>query len=191
MVKKNFKLFDFFRTLWPFLVIIIIIFFFFIDIILAIWITFIFLIISLLVYLPSLSFKSRLVNLMNKHLKIEDIEISHKAGKVIEEIREYMHELSLKQKNRDWLIVHLNNRYIYYNAETIKAYTQLYYRGYTDKQIFDNMNDLVKLKTRSEVKAIENTLKLHDRLVKRDIIMEKKPIRIDKYHQNLKKLGKT
>ncbi|MFX1276476.1 MAG: hypothetical protein ACFFAT_15730 [Promethearchaeota archaeon] len=128
---------------------------------------------------------------MNKHLKIEDIEISHKAGKVIEEIREYMHELSLKQKNRDWLIVHLNNRYIYYNAETIKAYTQLYYRGYTDKQIFDNMNDLVKLKTRSEVKAIENTLKLHDRLVKRDIIMEKKPIRIDKYHQNLKKLGKT
>ncbi len=147
--------------------------------------------ILIIVYIPSLSLKSRLVSVMNKYLRIEDRELAHNTKKTEDLIKELMHELSLKQKGRGWLIVHLNHRYIFYNVETISNYKHLYYRGFTDKQIFEHMSASINLKTRSEVKAIETTLKFHNRLLERDLLMKKKHLNIDTYPQPIKKLGKT
>jgi len=190
MTKIKKKLYGFLKTIWPFMVISIIVLSFFINNLLAIWITFAFLIISVIVYIPSLSLKSRLINSMSRHLRIEDKELALQVNKTNDLIREIMHDLSLKQKRRDWLIVCLNNRYIFYNEETISIYKHFYYRGFTDKQIFESMPESINLKTRSEVKAIENALKLHDRLLEREIIMKKKPLKIDTYPHPIKKLGK-
>ena len=186
MVKIKKKIYGFLKNIWPFLVIAIIVMSFFINKLLAIWITIVFLILSVIVYIPSLSLKSRLVNSMTKHLRIEDKELALYVKKTNDLVREVMRDLSRKQKRKDWLIVHLNNRYIFYNEETISVYKHFYYRGFTDKQIFENMPKSMNLKTRSEVKAITN-----DRILEREIIMKKKSLKVDTYPHPIKKLGKT
>jgi len=191
MVKIKKKIYGFLKNIWPFLVIAIIVMSFFINKLLAIWITIVFLILSVIVYIPSLSLKSRLVNSMTKHLRIEDKELALYVKKTNDLVREVMRDLSRKQKRKDWLIVHLNNRYIFYNEETISVYKHFYYRGFTDKQIFENMPKSMNLKTRSEVKAIENALKTNDRILEREIIMKKKSLKVDTYPHPIKKLGKT
>ena len=190
MVKIKKKLYGFLKNIWPFAVITIIVISFFINNLLAIWITLAFLIMSVIVYIPSLSLKSRLINSMTKHLRIEDKELALYVKKTNDLIVEVMRELSRKQKRREWLIVHLNNRYIFYNEETISVYKHFYYRGFTDRQIFENMPKSMNLKTRSEVKAIENALKVNDRLLEREIIMKKKSLKMDTYPHPIKKLGK-
>jgi len=190
MNKAKTSLYSFFKSFWPFFAMFIIVITFFLNIMIAIWMTFIFLLLSVILYLPSLSLNNRVINIMTKHLKIEDKELAIMANKTLTLIKEVMHDLSLKQKRREWLIVSLNNRYIFYNAKIINIYKQLYYRGFTDKQAYESLSKTANLKTRSEVKAIENTLKVHDRLLERDLLIKKKPLNVDTYPQPIKKLGK-
>lgn len=136
----------------------------------AIIITVFFLVAIVLAYIPSFSASSRLIKYMSDYSTIEDAAIAHKLVIPLEEVQKKMVKLSKNQKKKKWLIVHLNARYIYYNENTIVTYRQLYYRGYTDRRIFEEMKRFTSIRTRSEIKAIELELIKHGRLEKRGFI---------------------
>jgi len=134
----------------------------------AIVLSVIFLVFFLLSYIPALFFKNRLSRLMKKYYRIEDTILARKLKKKINKIREEMFDLSQKQEKKNWLIAFLNKQYIYYHEQTIAKFMELYNKGFTEKEIFEGLQEF-ELKTRAEVKMIaENLIKLN-RLSEREI----------------------
>lgn len=166
MSEKRVDILTLIRKFWFFVIIGVIFIIFLFNNVVAILIAIIFLIIFVLFYLPSLTFKSRVIRFMNKHSVIEDNTIAKQLVISENEIKELMHKLSKNQKWNKWLIVFLNNRYIFYHENTISRFKELYYKEYNEKQIFENLNQIVNIKTRSEIKAIENYLINNNRLEK-------------------------
>ncbi|UCD00964.1 MAG: hypothetical protein JSV23_08770 [Promethearchaeota archaeon] len=134
----------------------------------AIWMTGITLVLFLLSYVPRLFFNNKLRNFMKKFYKIEDELIARKFKKPLQKIQDEMFELSQKQEKKNWLIIFLNKQYIFYHQETIEAYRKFYNKGYSEKEILDNLNDY-KISTRAEIKAIKEYLVKLDRISEREI----------------------
>jgi len=153
--------------LWFFAAItIIVIIFIFINREIGIWTAVVLLVIFILYYVPSLSFKRRLTRFMKKYHMIEDKTIAQKLTRPSEEIREAMQKLH--QKKNKWLIVFLNDRYIFYNKSVIRDFKELYNEGYNEKRIFEILKLKINIRTRAEIKAIEDTLIHQKKLKKRN-----------------------
>lgn len=105
---------------------------------------------------------------MKKFYKIEDELIARKFKKPIKKIREEMFELSQNQEKKKWLIVFLNKQYICFHQDTIQAFKEFYNKGYSEKEMLDNLKKY-KINTRVEIKAIQDTLIKLDRLNEREI----------------------
>lgn len=139
----------------------------------AIWMAGITLVLFLLSYIPKLFFKNRLHKFMKNYYKIEDELVARNFKKSIRKIREEMFELSQNQEKKKWLIIFLNKQYIFFHQETIQAFEDVYNKGYTEKEILDNLKDY-KITTRAEIKAIKDTLVKLDRLRERDISVKER-----------------
>ena len=96
---------------------------------------------------------------------IEDKTIAQELIRPLEEIRKKMYKLSKNQKRKRWLIIFLNDRYIFYHKDVIREFKELFYKGYNEKRIFDNLRDRINIRTRAEIKGIEDTL-IHQKRVK-------------------------
>lgn len=178
MSKNDNNFIELFRKYWfsSIIVLIFIVFIFIREV--AIWITLVLLIVLILVYLPSLSFTSKLIKYMKKHKTIEDKAIAKKFARPLDEIKEKMDHLATKQKGKNWLIASMNNRYVFYNGETLEKFKDFYKMGFNEKRIFDNLRKDVKIRTRAEIKAMEDTLISLNRIRKRDI--ESKTVTVSK-----------
>lgn len=167
MSKKQRSIFKRLEKLWFFLIIAIIITIFILNREIGIWTAVVLLAISILYYVPSLSFKRRLTRFMKKYTMIEDKTIAQNFTRPLEEIREILQKLSTHQKRNKWLIVFLNNRYIFFHKNIIREFSELYYNGYNEKRIYEALKPKVNIRTRAEIKAIEDTLIHQKRLKKR------------------------
>lgn len=176
MSKKPRSIFKRLRKLWFFLIIAIIITIFIFNREIGIWIALGLLAIFILYYVPSLSFKKRLTRFMKKYHMIEDKTIAQNLMRPLEEIRETMQKLSIHQKRNKWLIVFLNDRYIFYHKNIIREFNELYYNGYNEKRIFEALKPKINIRTRAEIKAIEDIL-IHKKRLKKRKIPNKKIIR--------------
>lgn len=105
---------------------------------------------------------------MKKFYKIEDDLIARKLKTPIKKIREEMFELSQNQQKKKWLIIFLNKQYIRYHQDTIEAFKDVYNKGYSEKEMLDNLKEF-KIDTRAEIKAIQDTLIKLERLDEREI----------------------
>ena len=161
------------RELWFLLILAIVIVIFIFNRDIGIWIAVSLLVVFIVYYVPSLSFKRRLTHFMKKYHMIEDKTISQNLTRPLEEIRETMQKLSIHQKRNKWLIVFLNNRYIFYHKNVIGEFEELYYNGYNEKRIFENLKSKINIRTRAEVKAIKDTLTHQKRLKNRESLDEK------------------
>jgi len=150
-----------------YLVILIIFIIFLFDRILAIWLGFIFIVIIFAFYFPSLSFKNRLTDYMKKHKTIDDRALAEKFKRPIEEIKEEMKKVSSKNQSKDWIISDLNNRCVFYNKEVVEKLIDLYNLGMNEKQIFEKLKKNSPIKTRAEIKAIEDILISQKKIKKR------------------------
>ncbi|MHA2181146.1 MAG: hypothetical protein ACXAAH_06965 [Promethearchaeota archaeon] len=161
----------FFKTIgrkwFLFLVILIIIIAFF-NPITAIWMAGITIVLFFLSYIPNIFFTNKLHKFMKGFYKIEDELIARKLKKSLEKVREEMFELSQDQVKKKWLIVFLNKQYIFYHQETIQAFKDAFNKGFTEKEILDNLKDF-KVSTRVEIKIIKDTLIKLERLSEREI----------------------
>ncbi len=142
----------------------------------AIWLTLILLILLTLSYIPSMSFKKKFIQAMRDYDVITDSEISKKLMRPLNYIREQMFILFKNQKRKKWLIILLNNRYIFYNFIAIQKFKELYDKGYGEKQILENLQNELDIKTRAEIKAIEDTLIHLKRLKKRKLSAKTTPV---------------
>lgn len=169
MPKNAVKIFKTIGRHWFVLLIVVILIIFMYNQNYAIWLTIIFIILFTLSYIPSVSFKNKLLNYMKEYPLITDAEISKRLMRPLEKIREEMFMLFKRQKGKKWLIIFLNKRYIFYNAYTIKKFKRLFDKGFGEKQILENLKKEINIKTRAEIKAIEDALITLRRLNKRDI----------------------
>lgn len=164
MSNINLKLIDKVKKIIFYSILGIIILIFIFDQILAIWFAFFFFLIYLVSYLITLSSKRRLLRLINLNLIISDKEIADKIKRPLDEIRKTLLTLSKNQKNKKWLIVFLNNRYIFLNEKGVENFIQLYERGYSEKKILESLQNEMGIRSRAEVRAIQTTLANHKRL---------------------------
>ena len=117
-------------------------------------------------YVISISSKRRLLKVIREYPIISDKEISKLLQQPLEDIKAILFSLSKNQKNRKWLVVFLNNRYIFLNQKAVDSYKQLYHMGYNEKKILENLQRHTRIRSRAEVKAIELTLASQNRLNK-------------------------
>ena len=158
------KLIDNIKKIIFYLILGIIIFIFVYNQILGIWLAGSFFIIYIVSYLITLSSKRRLLRLMQEYSIISDKEIADKLERPLDDIRKILSSLSKNQRNKKWLIVFLNKRYIFLNENGVESFKQLYKRGYSEKIIQENLQQEMKIRSRAEIKAIETTLANHNRL---------------------------
>ena len=164
MPNINLKLIEKVKKIIFYLILGIIILIFIFDQILAIWLACFFFLIYLVSYLITLSSKRRLLRLINLYLIISDKEIADKIQRPLDEIRKILFTLSKNQKNKNWLIVFLNNRYLFLNEKGVENFKQLYERGYSEKKILESLQNEMGIRSRAEVRAIQITLANHNRL---------------------------
>ncbi len=160
------------RKWFLFLVAIILIVFIY-NAIAAIWMAGITLVLFLLSYIPRILFKKKLNNFLKKFYKIEDELIALKFKKPLQRIQDEMFELSQKQEKKEWLIAFLNKQYIFYHEKTIAKFEEVYNKGFSEKEILDNLKDF-KVTTRAEIKAIKDTLVKLNRLTEREISVKER-----------------
>ncbi|MFX1305813.1 MAG: hypothetical protein ACFFDG_03155 [Promethearchaeota archaeon] len=155
------------RSWFLFLVAIIVIIAFF-NIPAALWMTGITLVLFFLSYIPGLLFKRKFNNFLKKFYKLEDELIAKKFRKPLEKIQNHLFELSQDQEKKKWLITFVEKQYIFYHADTIEKFKEFYNKGYSEKEILDNLKNY-KIITRAEIKAIKDTLVKLNRLNEREI----------------------
>ncbi|MFW9894681.1 MAG: hypothetical protein ACFFD7_02640 [Candidatus Thorarchaeota archaeon] len=151
--------------LWGILIVSVIVIFIF-NQILAIWITLTLLCIALLVYLTSLSFKKKVIRVIQNHHRIIDTEIAAELNQHIDRIRKILTKLHKHQRKGRGLVIFLNKRYIYYNGHTVKKLLQLFKINIKEKEILEQLKDSIGIKTRAEVKVIKDTLINHRKIEK-------------------------
>jgi len=115
-------------------------------------------------FLISLSSKRSLLKIIREYPTISDKEIANKLERPLDDIRSILFSLAKNQKKKKWLIVFLNNRYIFLNDRAVESFKQLYHMGYNEKKILENLQRNTRIKSRAEVKAIELALTNQNRL---------------------------
>jgi hypothetical protein len=153
---------------WFIIFIIIILFIFLINPEFAIWMIIITIILYLASFIPNLFFSNRFTRYIKKFHSVEDKDLVKKFNKPLRKIQETLFELSQNQKKKDWVIIYLNKHYIIYNEETIEKFKELYYSGFGEKEILENLQSY-GIKTRAEIKAITDILIKYDRLEEREV----------------------
>ncbi|NVM19489.1 MAG: hypothetical protein HWN80_17440 [Candidatus Lokiarchaeota archaeon] len=121
-------------------------------------------VVFLVSFLISLSSKKKLLKIIRAYPIISDKEISNKLERPLDDVRKILFSLSKNQKKKKWLVVFLNNRYIFLNERAVENFIQLYNMGYNEKKILENLQRNTRIKSRAEVKAIEITLADQKRL---------------------------
>ncbi|MFW9878258.1 MAG: hypothetical protein ACFFG0_34690 [Candidatus Thorarchaeota archaeon] len=173
MPKKYIFFFKSIGRRWFLILIIIIIIIAIFNPIAAIWLAGITLVMFLLSYIPRFFFKNKLHRFMKNFYKIEDELIARKLKKPIKKIRDEMFILSQNQQKKKILIVFLNKQYICYHQDTIKAFKEVYNKGYSEKEMLDSLKNY-KIATRAEIKTIQDTLIKLDRLSERQISVKER-----------------
>ncbi len=106
---------------------------------------------------------------MNKYQIIEDHQISEELSVPLEDVRKYMRIIAKKQKKSQWLVVSIKYRCVFYNANLIEKFIDLYNNGLNEKNIFNTLIQTFPIKSRAEIKAIEDNLIEQGKINKRDL----------------------
>ncbi|TFG18918.1 MAG: hypothetical protein EU533_07285 [Promethearchaeota archaeon] len=156
------------KKYWIFIFAIIVIAISFNNLTAAIWITLIAIIVYLTSWVPSIIFSYRFRKIMKTQKTIDDKTISKLMRKDLNKIQTHLFLLSQKQDKKDWVIIYINKHYIYYNKDIIERYKTLYHKGLGEKEILENFNNSF-IKTRPEIKAIDEVLINTNRLEERSV----------------------
>jgi hypothetical protein len=155
------------RKWFIFLVIVILIVFIF-NQLAAIIITIITIVLFGFSYIPSLLFYKKFDSFLNDVDSIDDKMAARKLKRPLAQIQEKMHKISKKQNKRSTLIIYSNGHYIFYNENVVNSFKTYYNKGLGEKEILEKLKRF-DVKTRAEIKIIEETLIKYDRLKERKV----------------------
>lgn len=105
---------------------------------------------------------------MKEYDLIEDIQISEDLKIPLETVREVMRSIAKKQKRKEWLVAIINNRCVFYSSSFIIKFINLYDEGLNEKDILKTLTDSYSIRSRAEIKAIEDILIKEGKIVERD-----------------------
>ena len=105
---------------------------------------------------------------MKNYQIIDDQKISEKLLAPLEDVRKYMRNLAKKKNKGEWIVVCINNRCIFYNFDLIMQFIKLYNEGLNEKSIFNTLSQEFPIRSRAEIKAIEERLLHQERIEERD-----------------------
>lgn len=152
---------------WFLILVIIIIIIFFINPIVSIWMTIITIVLYLASYIPDLFFSRRIMKFMLKFNYLDDKSIARKLNRSLDQIQEKLFSLSQNQERKKWLVIYLNKQYLFYNEKAIERFKEYYNKGLGEKEILEKLINY-NIKTRAEIKAIEEALIKNNRLKQRE-----------------------
>ena len=155
------------RKWFIFLVAVILIVFFF-NQLAAIIITIITISLFALSYVPTLLFHKKLDKFLNEVDSIEDKTVARKLKRPLTQIQGKMYKLSKEQSKKSSLITFINGHYIFYNEKVITNFKAYYNKGLGEKEVLEKLKKF-DIKTRTEIKIIEETLIKHNRLEERKV----------------------
>ncbi len=155
------------RKWFMFLVVVIIIVFIFYQIA-AIIITIITIILFALSYIPTLLFNKKLNKFLSGVDSIDDKTLARKLKRPLAQIQEKINKLSKKQDKKNSLIIFTNGHYIFYNEKIVTNFKACYTKGLGEKEVLEKLKKF-DIKTRTEIKAIEESLIKHNRLEERKV----------------------
>lgn len=138
------------------------------TVIVAIILTAIILTLFVLYYLWRIFRSKRIKLVIKKYNRIDDIMMAKKVKRSLPLVQEKMFEIFQKQSGKKWLMIYLNKHYIFYRETTIEKFKELYYKGFGDKEILEELKEF-NIETRAEIKAIEENLVKYNRLDKREV----------------------
>ncbi len=155
------------RKWFIFLVAVILIVFFF-NQIAAIIITIITIVLFGLSYIPTLLFSKKLNKFLSNSDVIDDKRAARRLKRPLSQVQEKMYKFSKDQSKKDWLITFYNGHYCFYNEKVIKKFKDFYNKGLGEKEILEQLKSF-EIKTRAEIKAIEDALVNSNRLEGRKV----------------------
>jgi len=158
------------RKWFIFLVAVILIVFFFYPLA-AIIITIITIVLFALSYVPTLLFYKKFNKFLNEFDSIDDKTVARKLKRPLAQIQDRMYKLSKKQNKESFLIIFSNKHYIFYNEKIITYFKSYYNKGLGEKEVLEKLKKF-DIKTRTEIKTIEDTLIKHDRLEERKVTVK-------------------
>ena len=155
------------RKWFIFLVAVIIVVFIFYPIA-AIVITIITIVLFALSYVPTLLFYKKLNKFLSGVHSIDDKTVARKLKRPLAQLQEKMNKLSKKQSKKNYLIIFTNGHYIFYNEKIITNFKTYYIKGLGEKEVLEKLKKF-NIKTRTEIKAIEDSLIKYNRLEERKV----------------------
>ena len=155
------------RKWFMFLVVVIIIVFIFYQIA-AIIMTIITIVLFALSYIPTLLFNKKLNKFLSGVESIDDKTLARKLKRPLAQIQEKINKLSKKQDKKNSLIIFTNGHYIFYNEKIVTNFKTYYTKGLGEKEVLEKLKKF-DIKTRTEIKAIEDSLIKHNRLEDRKV----------------------
>ena len=156
------------KKYWIFIFAIVVIAISFNNLTTAIWITLIAIIVYLTSWIPSIIFSYHIRKILNAHQTLDDKTIAKLMRKDLSRIQKHLFLLSQKQDKKDYVIIYINKHYMYYHKDIIERYKTLYHKGLGEKEILEDFNNTF-IKTRPEVKAIDDVLIKTNRLDERSV----------------------
>jgi len=153
---------------WFLFLVIAILIVFIIDQLVAIIMTITSIVLFVLSYIPTLFFNKKLKKFLSENNTIEDKMVAKKLKRTLPQIQEKMHILSKKQNKKNWLIIFTNKHYIFYNEKIVEKFREYYTQGLGEKEILEKLKNS-DIKTKAEIKAIEDTLVENSRLEAREV----------------------
>jgi hypothetical protein len=158
----------FFKKYWFYIALSLVILLFFVNEMLSIILGLILVFILIIYYLIIANFKYSLIKLMNKFEIIDDQKLSEELLAPLADVRKAMRVISKKAKRKPWIVVCINNRCIFYNIDFINIFIELYDKGLNEKSIFNSLVKDFPIRSRAEIKAIEERLLSQERIEMRD-----------------------
>jgi len=163
----------FFKKYWFYITIPLVIFLFFINEMLAIVSGLILVFILIIYYLITSNFKFTIIKLMDNFEIIDDQQVSEELLVPLVDVRKNMRIISKKAKKKPWIVVCINNRCIFYNIDFINKFIELYNSGLDEKGIYKSLVKDFPIRSRAEIKAIEEKLLSRKKIIVRDFLKNK------------------
>jgi ribosomal protein S8 len=160
--------FIFIKKYWFYLSLFLVVIMFFVNSIASIVSISVFAVVLIFYYLISSNLKYKLLRYMKEYDFIEDIQISEELTIPLKLVREVMRSIAKRQKRKDWLIAIINYRCVFYNSIFIAKFIDLYNEGLNEKGIFNVLINTYSIRSRAEVKVIEEILIKENKIDERD-----------------------
>lgn len=147
------------KKYWFYLLLIPIIVLYFFNSTIAIILIIVFLFSLIIYYFIFFNFKRKVLRFIKDFKIIDDRAIAQELNCTLQQVKTTMKKLIQKQDKEQWLIISINDHYLFFSDNVINDFVGLYKQGKNEKEIFEALNREEGIfASRREIKLLEDEL---------------------------------